>query len=504
MLRNQESDDRSLTDILTESLSNRTLTRNKARRDELFVVLLPLLAYYCLRLRNPTIDEDVFTKCISDNSFMNGYNIDYLEDALLMELMIKTDKEKKTYSFRHTIYQEYFAAQYLAKEEDARQEALKFTKQHLTGKHWYNCLRLMMPLLSEDVLHDVFETICSINNTELFGVVLSGLKPSQLKAITLPVVPVVLNDNQPKNLLEQKFINLCKTANKESLTALGLTDPRVWPLTLSKSEVNTVFSSSVVQRLDKEQWSEQFSLNGMRYQLAKYPVTNLEFHKFVVEGGYDKNRGSRYWGSMPLGRADNGGIKWLHDTQPEYPRYWALADESRKSLRQPNCPVVGVTMYEAKAYCEWLSNRDENTNNYRLPRAIEWMWTAYSRWPSVRDAIINILPDNKSHDLSQHVSKPLQTEIISAMVKQIEPELLNYGPNPVGIVYDAESMCADIFGNVWEWCDTLLDDYRLCVQGGPRPACSLQSLLFDGAFKPDQRNDLIGFRILRELNTENE
>jgi hypothetical protein len=73
------------------------------------------------------------------------------------------------------------------------------------------------------------------------------------------------------------------------------------------------------------------------YQIGKYPVTNAEFKEFVDAGGY---REKRWW------TAAGWGCKEA-DKQSE-PRYW---DDTR--LNKPNQPVVGVSWFEALAYCRW-------------------------------------------------------------------------------------------------------------------------------------------------------
>lgn len=502
LLRGQEADeDLSLTDILAESLDQRTLPRDNGRKKELFEDLLPLLAYCSLIPRKPPlIDGEELTKCLSLESLADEYDIDWLKDAAALGLMALMDEEKKAYSFRHTVFQEYFAAQYLAKKPEARQKVLITLR-----KRWYNCLRMMMPLLSEQERNQVFGEICNSNNTELFGIILSGLKPSQLRTLLLEVIPALVKVKTDANAIERRFIEICKAAKKEDLTAIGPADPRIFPQTLSKAKRISTFGASVAQKLEKERWGNVFQLNSVRYKLAKYPVTNLEYFQFIHEGGYDKIRGGKYWASRPndIGNNSvNSGTRWLHSTMPERPRYWALPDEGRKALRQPNSPVVGITLHEAKAYCEWLRTRDGN--HYRLPNAAEWTWAAYSRWPSMLPVFIRALPFGLPDLLPVKSIEHLHEETVSTMLQQIGQEVANKGPSPVGIVNDFESGCSDLFGNVWEWCDTFFDDNRWCVRGGPSRGCSLQSLLFDGVFTPDQRSDLVGFRLLKELNDEDE
>jgi formylglycine-generating enzyme len=71
------------------------------------------------------------------------------------------------------------------------------------------------------------------------------------------------------------------------------------------------------------------------FAIGKFPVTNQEYSSYVED----------------------------QHTPP--PRFW-----SEPMLRQPEGPVVGVSWYEALAYCAWLSKRDGRV--FRLPSEAEW------------------------------------------------------------------------------------------------------------------------------------
>lgn len=96
------------------------------------------------------------------------------------------------------------------------------------------------------------------------------------------------------------------------------------------------------------------------FDLAVYPVTVAQFRPFVEErDGYVEDR---HWSEA--GRRDRGDGKrpylWKHPA-------WAL----------DNHPVVGVTWYEAEAYCNWLNERLKlPPGTIRLPTEAEWEWAA--------------------------------------------------------------------------------------------------------------------------------
>src|SRR5688572_23587970 len=94
------------------------------------------------------------------------------------------------------------------------------------------------------------------------------------------------------------------------------------------------------------------------FEMAKYPLTNAQFAVFIAAGGY---RQRRWW-------TDEG---WQFKEQREWtaPLFWRDA-----RWNKPDYPVVGVSWYEAVAYCRWLSaiTREKIT----LPSEQQWQHAA--------------------------------------------------------------------------------------------------------------------------------
>jgi formylglycine-generating enzyme required for sulfatase activity len=97
------------------------------------------------------------------------------------------------------------------------------------------------------------------------------------------------------------------------------------------------------------------------YWVAKYPVTNAQYARFIQAGGYQQQV---YWSKEGWQQREKEG--W------EQPRYWKDPEENN-----PIFPVVGVSWYEAEAYCTWLAKQEltipiPKGYTVRLPTEEEW------------------------------------------------------------------------------------------------------------------------------------
>ena len=154
--------------------------------------------------------------------------------------------------------------------------------------------------------------------------------------------------------------------------------------------------------------------------LGRYPVTVSQYAHFVAEGGYEDGR---WWGD---------GWTWRMRFRWEAPDDWAAQDE------WPNRPVVGVSWYEAAAYCEWRSAQAGQA--FRLPTEREW---AAAATPPAGDYPWGAAaPDPERANFSE-------SEIGHATPVGVYPT----GAGPAGHL--------DLAGNVWEWCVEEVEDKEM-------------------------------------------
>ena len=96
------------------------------------------------------------------------------------------------------------------------------------------------------------------------------------------------------------------------------------------------------QALDNEKPQHEVSLP--EFKIGKYPVINAQFEQFIEAGGYQEKR---WWTEAGWAEKENPRYEDEHRYEP------LLWDNS--IFNRPNQPVVGVSWYEALAYCRWLT-----------------------------------------------------------------------------------------------------------------------------------------------------
>ena len=170
-----------------------------------------------------------------------------------------------------------------------------------------------------------------------------------------------------------------------------------------------------------------FPVDIRPFHLAAYPITNAQFRLFVEGDGYTRDK---YW--------TREGWEWNEKERRHEPRYWQNA-----KWNQDNHPVVGVSWYEAVAYCRWLTRwlrergKLSRKQEVRLPTEAEWEWAA-------RGSSRQKYPwgmDWRGGACNSHESGIGQTSAVGLFPSGRSAWLAKEGKRAY-----------DVAGNVYEWC----------------------------------------------------
>ncbi|RUM64635.1 MAG: SAM-dependent methyltransferase [Sulfurospirillum sp.] len=119
---------------------------------------------------------------------------------------------------------------------------------------------------------------------------------------------------------------------------------------------------------DYYSWDNEYGFHEAEipdFFASKYLVSNGEFLAFVRDGGYEADI---FW--------EEEGLAWRNYTDVKHPPFWVAKEDGfwlRHIDREVPLPLnhpVDVNYHEAKAFCNWLSQREGK--QYRLPAEDEW------------------------------------------------------------------------------------------------------------------------------------
>lgn len=191
---------------------------------------------------------------------------------------------------------------------------------------------------------------------------------------------------------------------------------------------------SVPFRFDNEK--QPHTVEVAPFAIARAPVTNAEFAAFVADGGY---RRPELW--------SEDGWQWLRERQLGAPLYWRPAGDGweirwfdRWLPLPPHHPVCFVSLYEARAYCNWAGRR--------LPTEAEWE-VAASRVPTSDGTAL--LDGKRLYPWGDDRPSAALANMDGHRLGCVDVSAFPGGESALG--------CRQMLGNVWEWTDSLFKPY---------------------------------------------
>jgi hypothetical protein len=191
------------------------------------------------------------------------------------------------------------------------------------------------------------------------------------------------------------------------------------------------------------------------FAIDVHEVTNEQYRRFIEAGGYT---------TQSLWAED--GWAWLQAHQRKQPSYW-----DNEQFNAPEQPTVGVTWFEADAYCRWAGKA--------LPNERQWQRACQG-------------DDGRKYPWGNQPLTPPQTATAT------ESGTSYTAPSVVGSMPQTQSPYGvyDMAGNVLEWTQTARDSQKvLCGGSGssytPNVGCDVRYTLLPGIAA-----NFVGFRCL--------
>lgn len=185
------------------------------------------------------------------------------------------------------------------------------------------------------------------------------------------------------------------------------------------------------------------------FKIARLPVTNAEYARFVAERGYERRE---FWSLEGWATREREGwtapLYWVREGAG-----WRERTMFEESELRPHHPVTGVSWFEAEAYARFSGKR--------LPTEAEWEKAA-------------------SWDEAAKVKRRYAFNDDAASNETVANfDFKFWGTTPVGSFQAGASPygCLDMSGNVWEWTS---DEFKGYTGFEPFPYPEYSEEWFDG------------------------
>lgn len=337
------------------------------------------------------------------------------------------EEKAEFFQFIHLTFQEFLAARLLAKKREANRAALR---PHIGDSWWREVFLLVYGYLQMDyppAAADYLKWLAYLEGNpaeKLGGAELAGAAVLEIERPNAELRRELAG--RLAALLADKHLE-CPVALRAGAgrTLARLGDPRpgvgikdgIPEIEWVKIEAGPFIMGSTDEQASYDDEKPQFTCHLIRtaYGISRYPVTVAQYQSFVEAEGYGERD---YW--------TKAGWDWREKENCTGPQTFG------NPFELPNHPQVGVSWYEAAAFCNWLSGRI----GYRVSLPSEAQWERSARHVDGR-----IYPWGNQEETGKRCNMA-DTGIGTTSAA---------GVFPMGNV---ECGAADMAGNVWEWCST--------------------------------------------------
>lgn len=403
----------------------------------------------------------------------------FLED-MRRHAALLLDRGGREYGFIHLTFQEYLAAVAIAKLGQRTIEPIvTMLSDHIDDPRWHEVSLLTIGHLGiieqrDEVASAVLEALIwrtpgKPGEAEILAgeAVLetwpSGITPRCRREVIHSLLTTIRDDTRipPER----------RAVAGRVLARLG--DPRDEVMTLYGIQFCYISAGPFWMgspKADEQADDDEFPLHEVfidyDYWMARYPITNAQYEKFVEAGGYTE---SRYWQEAEeRGWWTAKGFKGYRENQPRTKQvHYGIP------YMLPNHPVVGISWYEALAFTRWLTEMWLQAKflpegwSVVLPSEPEWEKGARGGQTLPAKAIIVAIEDRLTVPRHLELKSNELAQRIYPWGNVLDPQRANYDETNIGTTCAVGCFmggaspygCEDMSGNVWEWTRSIWSQY---------------------------------------------
>ena len=397
--------------------------------------------------------ERMLTAYLEHNLWQERGYKDVVEarEQLLSDSGLLLPRSDRRAAFYHLSFQDFLAAQRLLDKDEDR--LFDMFLERSKEPHWRHCLSFVYAaLLSRNstperatrLLDRLLEAV-DMERLGLAVVVSDCLQILEGRRYELPEAKL----KGFKALCLQAIAREAPLAERHLIgLALGrLGDPRIQQDLRDRGGDGFIPIKAGSYLLGKDKVPYEIKIS---FSISRYSVTNAQYAVFLKDQGYS----DRQWWS-------DEDWSWREEQEIAEPEYWR-----HNQWNGPNQPVVGVSYYEAEAFCLWAGGRLPTEEKWeaaaRGSDGDEFPWG--DQW---RDRICN------TRELNLGVTTPV-----------------GLFPGSRSKAYGLD----DAAGNVFEWCRDMKSQRTRVLRGGAWfNECGVARCADRFRIIPSYRNYVVGF-----------